>query len=209
MYKVMLRFIPIAEAMTEDERLRTAYRLLCSGTFTSWHFNGNGTHIIFEDGNINVDEHHVDFAEKYSEVTDLNTGKVVDGRSFIGAFMIAIMSQMSLRNKMKVVYLSGYSAPFSRSESLIDDFNVHDYEQEEYEKLLETETYGSLLTEAFSELEMMAKNNEINYDPKTFQTHIIYDMLKGRPDIDLLYRETQDPETLSRIREMIIHNLCD
>ena len=181
MYKVMERFIPIAEAMTEDERLRTAYRLLCSGTFMSWHFNGNGTHIIFEDGNINVDNQHVDFAEKYVEVTDLNTGKEINGRSFIGAFMIAIMSQMSLRNRMKVVYLSGYSAPFSSSNSLIDDFNVHDYEQEEYEKLMETETYGSILTEAFSELEMMAKNNEINYDPKMFRTYIIYDnIVKGR-----------------------------
>lgn len=177
---VMKLFITIAEVMTEDERLRTAYRLLCSGTFMSWHFSGNGTHIIFEDGNVNVDEDDVNFADDV-EVTDLNTGKEVNGRSFIGAFMIAIMSRMSLRNKMKVVYLSGYSAPFSSYNSPIDDFNVHDHEQEEYEKLMKTETYGSLLTEAFTELETMAKNNEINYDPEMFRTYIIYDnIVKGR-----------------------------
>ena len=189
---VMNLFMPIAEAMTEEERLRTAYRLLCSGSFMSWHFNGEGTHIIFEDGNINVGEHELKFAEDIT-VADLTTGKDKPGKSFIGGFIMAIMTKMNLRNKMKVVLMSGYSS-FGGYGNSLDIFNVHDYEEDEYEKLKKTETPSSLAKEAFEEIIKMAKNDEISYNPGTFSTDNIFDELM-KPEAPIL-RKTETHNTI-------------
>lgn len=196
---IMENFLPIAEAMTEDERLRTSYRLLTSGTFMSWHFAGNGTHVIFEDGNVNVSSKDVKDAEGYADGTDLKTGEMKKGRSFIGGFMIAIMSKMNLRNRIKLVLLSGYGSFSQLSKSLSGEFNVHKYEQEEYNKLIETETPTSLIKEAFDELKLMASNNEINYNPCNFNTNYVYDdIYEDDPHDTPITRKTQTSNTTMR-----------
>ena len=196
---IMENFLPIAEAMTEDERLRTAYRLLTSGTFRSWHFAGNGTHVIFEDGNVNVSPKDVKDAEEYADGTDLKTGGTKKDRSFIGGFMIAIMSKMNLRNRIKLVLLSGYGSFPQLSESLSGEFNVHKYEQDEYAKLVETETPKSLIKEAFEELKQMASNDEIDYNPCNFNTNCVYDdIYENDPDITPISRNTHTLNTNMR-----------
>lgn len=196
---IMESFLPIAEAMTEDERLRTAYRLLTSGTFRSWHFAGNGTHVIFEDGNVNVSPKYVELAEEHADGTDLKTGEMKKDRSFIGGFMIAIMSKMNLRNRIKLVLLSGYGSYPRLGKSLSEQFNVHKYEQEEYKKLVETETPTSLIKEAFDELKLMSSNDEIDYDPCNFDTNYIYDdIYEEDPHDTPITRKTKTSSVIMR-----------
>lgn len=196
---IMENFLPIAEAMTEDERLRTAYRLLVSGTFMSWHFAGNGTHVIFEDGNVNVFPKNVKDAEEYADGTDLKTGESKKDRSFIGGFMLAIMSKMSLRNKIKLVLLSGYGSFCGLHDSLDGEFNVHEHEKEEYAKLIENETPETLIKEAFDELKLMAANEEINYDPCVFRTNLVYDDIYDSDENDTpISRKSQTSDSIMR-----------
>ena len=98
---------------------------------------------------------------------------------------------------MKLVLLSGYSSFCGLGKSL-DIFNVHDYERDEYNELIKTETPESLIKEAFNELRLMASNDQINYDPTNFRTDMVYDELTTDKSESPLSRKTQTHDVILR-----------